>query len=97
MLQLIIDAGANLELLNAAGFPAKRGLDGDKSLALLHLASAKSAEDIKNAFKECLDTMDEFDKATFVNYGLKAKKAVGPTVWTEAIQDEFKLIMDMVP
>lgn len=97
IVQAIIDAGADVELVNAAGFPAKRGLDGDKSLALLHLSAAKTTDEINAAFKECIDLMSEFDKATFVNYGLKAKKTVGPSVWDETIQEEFKRIMDIIP
>jgi ankyrin repeat protein len=95
--KLLVDAGADLSIQNAAGHPAYRGLDGDKSTALLALSTAKSAEEIKAAFALCESKKEEMDKAGFVNSGLKAKKTVGTTVWTSEIQDEFKKIMDSLP
>ena len=49
----LIDRGADVTVTNDAGFPASRGLEGDKSLALLALVAAKDETAVIAAMNLC--------------------------------------------
>ena len=51
----LIDRGADVTVTNDAGFPASRGLEGDKSLALLAMVAAKDEAAVIAAMKLCAE------------------------------------------
>ena len=51
----LIANGADVNLKNDSGFPASRGLEGDKSLALLALVAAKDEASILAAMDMCAE------------------------------------------
>mmetsp|Transcript_9826 Transcript_9826/g.13492 ORF Transcript_9826/g.13492 Transcript_9826/m.13492 type:complete len:105 (+) Transcript_9826:242-556(+) len=89
--KLIIEAGGDISIKNLADFAAERGLEGDKSLGVAALVSAKTAEDVGVAFTLCEQKLDYVDKASFVAAGMKAKKLLQGS-WSDALQDKFKEI-----
>jgi ankyrin repeat protein len=88
---LLIENKADPEIKNAAGFCARNGIDGDKTLGMAALVSAKTTDDVNHALELCEEQIDEVNKAGFVSAGLKTKKALGPD-WTPAVQERFKEI-----
>ena len=86
---LLIEAKADPLKKNAAGFAAQDGIDGDKTLSLAALVSAKNGEDANYALDLCEEHMDELVKASFVSAGLKTKKNLG-NEWTSDMQERFK-------
>jgi hypothetical protein len=61
----LIDHGADVTVTNDAGFPASRGLEGDKSLALLALVAAKDEAAVIAAMNLCGEKGNrEYDRAT---------------------------------
>lgn len=88
---LLIEAKADPLMPNAAGFAGKNGIDGDKSLGLAALVSAKTTDDVTYALDLCEQHIDELQKAGFVSAGLKTKKSLGSD-WTAETQERFKAI-----
>lgn len=89
---LLIEAKADPLMKNTAGFPAQNGIDGDKTLGLAALVSAKTGDDVVFALDLCEQRIEEVNKSNFVAAGLKTKKTLGDE-WTAAIQDRFKGII----
>lgn len=88
---LLIEAKADPLIKNTAGFAAKNGIDGDKSLGLAALVSAKNTDDVTYALDMCEEHLDELNKAGFVSAGLKTKKNLGND-WTPEVQERFKAL-----
>lgn len=88
---LLIEAKGDPLIKNTGGFAGKNGIDGDKTLGLAALVSAKTADDVSYALDLCEQHMEEVNKSNFVAAGLKTKKTLGDE-WTAAIQDRFKSI-----
>lgn len=96
--KLLIANGAREDLQNAAGFPAGRGLEGNKCLGIVAFNLAernKSKELAIEALDLCAGSISSLTKANFAATGLKVKKALGDQ-WTEEIQEKFKNIMDQL-
>eukprot|EP01037_Dinobryon_pediforme_P022638 gene22638-23854_t len=89
--KLIIDAGGDPGILNIAGFPACKGLEGDKSLGIAALISAQTSEEALNALNICEQKTEDLDKASFIAAGLKVKKQL-KAEWTDVHQEKFKAI-----
>jgi ankyrin repeat protein len=88
---LLINAGADQEMLNESGFPAKFGLEGNKALGIAGLVCAKHAGDVLESFQLCREVITKLDRVNFVQAGLKAKKTIG-SAWSADLQDQFKEI-----
>lgn len=88
---LLIEAKADPLKQNAAGFAAKNGIDGDKTLGLAALVSAKTGADAAYALELCEGQTEELNKASFVGAGLKTKKNLGND-WTPEMQEKFKAL-----
>lgn len=89
----LIQAGADLNIVNEAGFPAKLGLDGDKTLGIIALLNAKTSEEVTEAFKLCEKELSLLNKVNFAQAGFKAKKSLEKS-WTPEFQEKFKSIMN---
>ena len=89
---LLIEAKGDPLMKNEAGHAGQNGIDGDKTLGLAALISARNGEDVMNAFNLCEERIGEVVKASFVAAGLKTKKTLGPE-WGTAHQDRFKSII----
>lgn len=89
--QLLIAAGASLEIVNETGVAAKYGLEGDKCLGIAALIAAKSPEDANSAFDMCETVIENLNRINFAQAGLKAKKQLGEA-WSAELQDRFKSI-----
>ena len=93
--KVLIEAGAKLDILNQANFPAKYGLDGDKTLALIELISAertKNPTKIMSAFESCKSQNSDLNIAAFTATGLRVKKELGEN-WTADMQTIFLSIV----
>ena len=88
---LLISNGADPEMLNEGGFPAKFGLEGNKALGIAALVAAKNATDVLQAFELCEQVISNLDRVNFAQAGLKAKKTLGGA-WTADLQEQFKAI-----
>jgi ankyrin repeat protein len=86
---LLIEAGADCSISNELGFPASRGLEGDKCLGIAALVSAQTSSEAMKALELCNEDISIVDKGSFVAGGLKAKKAMG-VEWTPEVQALFK-------
>jgi hypothetical protein len=93
--QALIKAGGDVTIENDAGHQAQRGIDGDKSLGLCALISAKTGKDAADALKMCEERISEVDKASFASAGLRLKKELGKE-WTDKMQEQFKEIMKRI-
>lgn len=91
--EFLLASGADRTIINEAGFPASKGLEGDKSLPALYLATASTTQEALKALDVCNSNFDELDKATFAGTGLKTKKQMGDQ-WTEAVNEKFKGILN---
>jgi ankyrin repeat protein len=94
--KFLADAGADPEALNDLGFPARKGLEGDKCFGIAALISAVSADDVTNAFELCEQSISDVEKANFAAAGLKTKKRIGSELWTPAVQEKFKTILNQL-
>lgn len=94
--KMLMDAGAKPDIINEAGFPASRGLEGDKTLGLAALACAKTTKEAQYALELCESHIDEVIKLSYVQIGLKTKKSMG-SEWTEELQEKFKAITKLLP
>ena len=89
--------GANGDLKNGAGHPAKFGIDGDKDPEdpVNMLEGAKSASETENALEVMLARAqadkDKLDKAKVAMAGMKKKK--DKAVWSAKCGDLFKEVM----
>jgi ankyrin repeat protein len=86
---LLIESKADQMIKNEGGFTAKTGIDGDKTLGLAALISAKTSDDVAYAFDLCEENIHEVNKANFVSAGMKAKKSLG-SEWSSTLQERFK-------
>eukprot|EP00607_Mallomonas_marina_P005879 CAMPEP_0182440414 /NCGR_PEP_ID=MMETSP1167-20130531/87050_1 /TAXON_ID=2988 /ORGANISM="Mallomonas Sp, Strain CCMP3275" /LENGTH=85 /DNA_ID=CAMNT_0024634365 /DNA_START=1353 /DNA_END=1610 /DNA_ORIENTATION=- len=82
---------------NNAGIPAKKGIEGDKSLDFLAFASAKTSSDVLEALKGMRKNAKNIAMTvtTFAQVGLKVKKEL-KSEWTEEVQNEFRALMDIL-
>mmetsp|Transcript_26164 Transcript_26164/g.26400 ORF Transcript_26164/g.26400 Transcript_26164/m.26400 type:complete len:233 (+) Transcript_26164:197-895(+) len=87
----LLSAKADENIKNDAGFPAKLGLDGDKSIPLLQLLCSQTGEDVTKALNTIKANPEGISQASFAATGLKTKKEL-KTEWTDEIQNEFKAI-----
>lgn len=94
--KLLLAHGANENVLNNAGFPANRGLDGDKSIplaAFIVVEKTKDKTQLIAALDMCASSTETLTMAAFASAGLKVKKVMGEE-WTDDIQTKFKAIVD---
>jgi hypothetical protein len=91
--EYLLQHGADGNLLNESGFPARRGLEGDKCLGAVYLAAASNTAEALKALDICARQLDDLDKATFAGTGLKAKKNMGGD-WTDEVNEKFKDILN---
>jgi hypothetical protein len=87
--------GADSDVLNDAGIPARKGLEGEKCLAAVYLAASNSTEDVMKALDMCIANSGDLDKASFASTGMKVKKNLGAD-WTDAVNAKFKEVMSMI-
>lgn len=91
--KLLLDAGADAKITNQAGFPCFKGIDGDKSLGVCQLISAKDGKTVREALEACNCAQSgEIEKSSFVQAGLKTKKLIG-SEWTPEVDSTFKSIL----
>jgi hypothetical protein len=96
--KLLLANGAKEDIMNVAGFPANRGLDGDKCIALVAFASTEKSKDktqVLAALELCASSVSSLTKVGFAGVGLKVKKALGEQ-WTDDVQEKFKAIVDQL-
>jgi hypothetical protein len=91
--EYLLKSGADGNILNDLGFPARRGLEGDKCLAAVYLAAASSTTEALKALTLCSQQLSDLDKATFAGTGLKTKKNIGDE-WTDEVNEKFKDILN---
>lgn len=87
--------GADGSILNDAGIPARKGLEGEKCLAAVYLAAANTTEEVMKALDMCVASSSDLDKASFASTGLKVKKNLGAD-WTDAVNTKFKEVLSML-
>mmetsp|Transcript_31101 Transcript_31101/g.68571 ORF Transcript_31101/g.68571 Transcript_31101/m.68571 type:complete len:207 (+) Transcript_31101:177-797(+) len=86
---LLIEAGGKPMATNVAGFAAINGLEGDRTIGVAALKSAKTSTDVWHAFELCEEKIGEVRKVEFVKAGVQTKRALGEA-WTAELQDRFK-------
>lgn len=89
--KMIIKAGGDLEMTNDLAVPAKFGLEGDKSMGIAALANAGTADEVAEAFALCEAELENLNRVSFAQAGLKAKKGLAEA-WTPALQERMKAI-----
>lgn len=94
--KLLVEAGANLDANNLKDCPAKRGIEGSKHWLFMPLLNAKDAADVTNVLKVCELNISELEKSAFAGMGLRTKKALGPGIWTDEVQEVFKSILRQI-
>jgi ankyrin repeat protein len=90
---LLLRAGADPELKNRAGIPSKKGIEGDKSIPLIALTSAKTKIEAEAALALSSKNMVLLEKSSFASAGLKVRKVLQED-WTPELQENFKNIVD---
>eukprot|EP01038_Epipyxis_sp_PR26KG_P013454 gene13454-18046_t len=93
--KLLLENDANETITNLAGHQARRGIDGDKTIAIAALICAKSAEEATSALSMCESNLGELDKAGLGQAGLKAKKNLGDS-WTEDMNVKLKGLLNQL-
>lgn len=91
VVKYLLENGGDLSICNDANVPAENGLEGDKCLGIVAFICAKTATEAIESMALCETTIDKVNKVSFVQTGLKLKKALGAE-WTSDIQDKFKAI-----
>ena len=89
----LINAGADLNVENQNGHPAKKGIEGTKHYLYLPLFVAGSEAELLKCLDECEKNAQDLDKAPFAGLALKLKKALPPEVWTEECKCKFKDVL----
>lgn len=93
----LLESGADPEVTNQDGHPAKLGIDGGKVLAMVQLTS-EDQSDMKVALDALLGSPDsraKIDKASLVQIRIKQKKENG-AAWTDDIDKKFKELLGML-
>jgi hypothetical protein len=75
-------SGADENIHNMRGFPARKGQDGKACYGVCAMASAKTIEMVELAFKICDSNFDDLDTAPLRDAVSAAQEAVGDR-WTE--------------
>jgi len=88
VVQLLLAAGADENMVNSADIPAHAGLEGDKSIGYCALVSAKSKAEADKAFEMLEQRPGKLNKAEYVKTGLSLKKKIAD--WP---QDSFKAVL----
>lgn len=91
--EYLISNGADGNIENASGIPARKGIDGDKCLPAVYLGEAQTTQDLLEAFKMCEEGLGDLDKASFACLGIRLKKSLGPEIWTSEVQEKLKGVM----
>jgi ankyrin repeat protein len=92
----LLQNGADPTITNDAGFEASRGLENDKSAAMVAVAVATDEASILKAFDLVEAKKDECEKSKFVALCLARKKVVGDK-WTEAVKTRMADLMKILP
>lgn len=87
------EAGADDTKENQAGFAARHGLDGDKSMGYICLVQSKTADDANKAFSLMEIEPGKIPKADYVKTGLRLKKEIGEKDWPLV---RFKAVLAML-
>ena len=93
--KLLVESGADLMAMNNKDSPACKGIDGTKFYYLMPIFVASQAEDVLKVLENLQPRIGELEKSMLAGLGLKMKKQLGPTVWTEEVQDAFKSILKL--
>jgi ankyrin repeat protein len=93
--KVLVESGADLMAMNIKDSPAYKGIDGTKFYDLMPIFVASKADDVLKVLEDVKPRMGELEKSVFAGIGLKLKKQLGPTVWTEEVQDAFKTILKL--
>ena len=94
----LINAGADWDIKNQQGIPARKGIDGNtKHYLYLPLFAATTEAEAINAMEECYKSVEDLEKSSFAGLALKLKKKFPPEVWTEECKTKFKDILKAIP
>jgi ankyrin repeat protein len=94
--KMLVDAGADLEIKNQKDCPAKKGIEGTKNYIFMPLFDAKTTDEVMKVLDACLSNISELEKASFAGLGLRSKKNLGPSIWTDQVQEKFKDILRQI-
>ena len=71
----------------------RKGMDGDKWLAVVYLGEAQVTADLLATFQMCSNSVEDLDKDRFVFVGCRQKGTLGAEVRTPEVQEKFKALM----
>jgi len=93
VVKMLVNAGADEQIINDDGFSAITGLTGDKTVGMVSLAAAETQEDINAALDRIENDLGRTDKVPFIKIYLKLKKELGSSIWGDAEQGRFESIL----
>ena len=96
VVKMLVNAGANEQIINDDGFAAITGLTGDKTVGMVSMAAAESNEDINEALDRIENDIERTDKVQFIKNYLKLKKELGSSIWGEHEQSRFEGILRLM-
>lgn len=94
--KLLVDAGADTDIQNNKGIPARKGIDGLKHYLWMPVLSSKTVGTLTTVLNDCKENASDLSKSCFVTFGLKCKKFLTSEEWTE-VDSLFKSVLQMIP
>jgi hypothetical protein len=86
-------AGADENMANIRGFPARKGSDGDKCYGVCAMASAKTIQMVEMAFKICDSNFDDLEVEPLKKAADVARETVG-FAWTEQCDEMVGMLIN---
>ena len=93
----LINAGADRDIKNQQGIPARKGIEGTKNYLSMPLFLATSEEEMLKSLGACENGVMDLEKSSFAGLALKLKKSLPPEVWTEECKNKFKAVLKAIP
>ena len=96
VVKMLVEAGCDENIHNDDGFAAITGLTGDTTVGMVSFAAAQSQEDIHAALDRIENDLERTDKVRYIKNFLKVKKDLGHSIWGDAEQQRFQIILDQL-
>lgn len=96
VVKMLINAGCDENIINDDGFPAITGLTGEATVGMVSFAAAQNQEDIHAALDRIENDIQRTDKVGYIKNYLKVKKDLGHSIWGDAEQKRFQMILNQI-
>lgn len=96
VVKMLINAGCDENIENDDGFKAITGLTGEATVGMVSFAAAQNQDDIHAALDKIENELARIDKVSYIKNYLKVKKDLGHSIWGDAEQERFQMILDQL-